>query len=84
MDLDLWDCRKGKTCIIAKLDRADLVICSHSREGKNLSYIRINTVMGQTGQFSLGVIAPNEKCCLSSDSLQYKVLLMAVPTVIHL
>ena len=26
---------KGKTCIIAKFQRTDLVICSHSREGKN-------------------------------------------------
>ena len=36
--------RKGKTCIIAKLQRTDLVICSHSREGKTLSYSQINTV----------------------------------------
>ena len=27
--------RKGKTLIIAKFDRADLVICSQSGEGKN-------------------------------------------------
>ena len=26
--------RKGKTCIIAKFDRTDLVICCHFREGK--------------------------------------------------
>ena len=33
MDLDLWDLiRKGKTRIIAKFHRTDLVICSHSRE----------------------------------------------------
>ena len=25
----------GKTCIIAKLHWTELVICSHSREGKN-------------------------------------------------
>ena len=30
--------RKGKTCNIAKFQRTDLVICSHSREGKTLSY----------------------------------------------
>ena len=35
---------KGKTRIIAKFLRTDLVICSHSREGKNPSYSRINTV----------------------------------------
>ena len=36
----------GKTCIIAKLHRTDLVvICSHSREGKILSYCRINVVI---------------------------------------
>ena len=36
--------RKGKTRIIAKFLRADLVIYSHSREGETLSYNRINTV----------------------------------------
>ena len=34
-DLDLWDCfRMGRTCIIAKFHRTDLVIYSHSRERK--------------------------------------------------
>ena len=33
--------RKGKTSIIAKFHRTDLVICSHSREGKTPSYSRI-------------------------------------------
>ena len=37
--------RKGKTRIIAKCLRADLVICSHSREGETPSYNQINTVM---------------------------------------
>ena len=32
LDLDLWIV-KGKTCIIAKIHRTGLVICSHSREG---------------------------------------------------
>ena len=35
---------KGKTGIIATFHRNDLVICSHSREGKPLSYCRINKV----------------------------------------
>ena len=35
-DLDLF--KKGKTCIIAKFRRTDLVISSHSREGKTPSY----------------------------------------------
>ena len=35
---------KGKTRIIAKFLRTDLVICNHSREGKNLSCSRINMV----------------------------------------
>ena len=35
---------KGKTRIIAKFLRTDLVICSHSREGETPSYSRINTV----------------------------------------
>ena len=38
--------RKGntRTCIIAKLHGTDLVICSHSRERKILSYSGINMV----------------------------------------
>ena len=31
--------------MIAKFQRTDLVICSHSREGETLSYSGINTVM---------------------------------------
>ena len=34
--------KKAQTCILAKLHRTDLVICSHSREGKTLSYSRMN------------------------------------------
>ena len=30
--------RKGKTCIRAQFHSTDLVICSHSRKGKNLSH----------------------------------------------
>ena len=37
--------RKGKTGIVAKLHRTDLVICSHSREGKTPSYSQINMVV---------------------------------------
>ena len=36
--------RKGQTRIIAKFPRADLVICSHSREGETPSYNQINMV----------------------------------------
>ena len=36
--------RKGKTRIIAKFLPTDLVICSHSREGKTPSYSQINAV----------------------------------------
>ena len=36
--------KKGKTFIIAKIHGTDLVICSHSREGKILSYSQITTV----------------------------------------
>ena len=35
--------RKGKTHIIAKFHRTDLVICSHSREGKTPFYNQIYT-----------------------------------------
>ena len=37
--------RKGKTPTIAKFHRNDYVIYSNSREGKTLSYNRINTVL---------------------------------------
>ena len=35
---------EGKTRIVAKFRRTDLVICSHSREGITPSYSRINMV----------------------------------------
>ena len=44
-DLDLWDCLIHKTRSIAKSHRTVLVICSQSREGKTLSYSRINMVL---------------------------------------
>ena len=43
-NLDLGLFRKGKTHITAKFYRTDLVICSHSRERKTLSYSQINMV----------------------------------------
>ena len=43
MDLNVWDCLR-RVKLIAKLHRTDLIICSHSREGKTLSYSHINTV----------------------------------------
>ena len=36
----------GKTHIMAKFQRTDLVICSHSRKGKPPSYSQINVVSG--------------------------------------
>ena len=39
--------RKGKTYIIAKFNRTDLVICSNSGEGKTTSYSQINMVIGR-------------------------------------
>ena len=44
MALDLCDCL-GRVKLIAKFHRTDLVICSHSREGKTPSYSRKNTVI---------------------------------------
>ena len=41
--------RKGKTAIIAKFHRTGLVICSHFRNKKTLSYSRINTVCAGPG-----------------------------------
>ena len=40
--------RKGKTGITAKFHTTDLVVCSHSRKGKILSYSQINTVDGKS------------------------------------
>ena len=40
---------KGKTHIIAKLHRTDLVISSHSTEVKTLSYTQINMVTTTVG-----------------------------------
>ena len=42
MDLDLWDC-SGRVKL-SEFHRTDLVICSHSREEKTLSYNRINMI----------------------------------------
>ena len=39
---------RKKTRITAKLHRTDLVIYSHSREGKTSSYSRIAGVLGST------------------------------------
>ena len=44
---------KGKTSIIAKFYRTDLVICSHSTEGKTLSFSRINTVIQDSNMVHL-------------------------------
>ena len=46
LDLSLKLFRKIKTCIIAKFHWTDSVICSHSREGKTLSYSQINMING--------------------------------------
>ena len=37
--------RKGKTLTIAKFYRTNIVIFSHSREGRTLSYSQINMVL---------------------------------------
>ena len=51
--------RNGKTGIIAKFQRTDLVDCSHSRKGKTPSYCKINTVTPkQSSKFYLAT--PNE------------------------
>ena len=46
IDLDFWDCLEGmvKKSYYAELHKIDLVICSHSREGKTPSYSQINMV----------------------------------------
>ena len=47
MYLDFWDCLGRVKLVlqcIAKFQRTDLIICSHSREGKPPSYSQINRV----------------------------------------
>ena len=45
----------GKTHITAKLHRTDLVMCTHFREGKTLSYSGINTVFDQSRSMTTAV-----------------------------
>ena len=53
MDLGFLELfRKGITYIIAKFHGTDLVIYSHSREGKTPSYSQINTVATGIAQWS--------------------------------
>ena len=49
--------RKGKTRIIAKFHRPGLVICSHSSEGKTLSYRQINMVNIESEMQNIAVIS---------------------------
>ena len=42
LNLDLQDCLGSVSHIIGKFHRTDLVICSHSGEGKTPSYSQIN------------------------------------------
>ena len=44
-DLDLWDSLGRGECVYSEIHRTDLVICSHSREGKTLSYSPRNRVV---------------------------------------
>ena len=44
--------------MIQKFHRTDLVICSHSREGKNLSHSQINMVCDLSDTISLTFILP--------------------------
>ena len=46
---------KGKTGVITKFYRTDLVICSHSREGETPFYSRVNTIIQLTDNCSLTV-----------------------------
>ena len=42
----------GKTGIIAKFQRAVLVICSDCREGETMSYSQINTLCERGGKIA--------------------------------
>ena len=65
MDLDLWDCLgMGKIGIIARFHRTDLVICSHSRGTKPLSYSRINTVHISPSKWNISGATYNIPICI--------------------
>ena len=53
-DLDLWDCLgRVKLILLQKFYRTDLVICSHSMEGKPPSHSQINMVNRHNGTYSV-------------------------------
>ena len=65
--------RKGKPHIIAKFHSADLVICSHSRKRKTLSYRQINMVHFQLYKHTQGMILnDNYKPCVDSGFKTFK------------
>ena len=75
MDLDLWDWfRKGKTHIIAKFHKTDLIICSHSREWKTPSYSRINMVTLFRLEPILGAYGKSADCSMVNTVCLQKAL----------
>ena len=53
--------RNGKTRITTKFQRTDLVICSHSREGKTLFYNEINMVVARYRVFYVVMTEDNDR-----------------------
>ena len=51
--------RKGKTHIIVKFHRTDLLTCSHSREGKTPSSSHINTFSNENDIYSIHIALLN-------------------------
>ena len=68
--------RKGKTHIIVKFHMTDLVICSHSREEKTLTYSRINMVdPAETALIERSgdkTVVQNLGCCKSTKCYIFK------------
>ena len=60
--------RKGKICIIAKFHWTDLVICSHSRERKTLTYSRRNNL--QPEKYGKVVIDSDKESIETNDDQQ--------------
>ena len=69
-DLDLWDClERVKLVLQQKLHRTDLIICTHSREGKTPSYSRTNMVT------SFKELFQNASCSSELTKMKLAVLL---------
>ena len=67
----MGELRNRKTCILTKFHRTDLVICSHSREGKTPSYSRINTLPIHMNNVTCHYFSANDVAATSENSFYF-------------